>query len=241
MQLDLTGGAERRAPQPMRRYGLHDAVAPQLLALQLDPDRPVLAVDADEVLVHFARHLQRFMAAKGFLLDLSAYRLDGAVTRASDGLEATAQEFRALFNGFFREEVGRQELVAGAAETLRALAEDPEVSAQVLVLTNVPQAQRAARIANLAAQGVDYPLVANVGGKGRALRFLWDHTRGPVVFIDDSAHQLSSAETRAPGVRRVHFVADPDLRRVAGSVAAADYRMTDWESDRLLLKRVLQG
>lgn len=237
--LGLSGGAERRGPQPIKRYGLHADVLPQLLALEIDRARPLLAVDADEVLVHFARHLQRYVAGRGYRLDLSEYKLDGAFTRAADGAVLSKVEGWGLISDFFEEETGRQEIVEGAAETLAALvAED---GAQVVVLTNVPQAARAARIANLAGHGLDYPLIANVGGKGRALRYLWDHSAAPMAFIDDSPLQLGSAETRAPGVARVHFVADPELRRIAGTAPAADHSMACWRTGRALLARVLSG
>ncbi|MEO1330166.1 MAG: hypothetical protein AAFW46_10920 [Pseudomonadota bacterium] len=241
MRLDLSGGEERRAPQPIKRYGLAEEVLPQLLALKIDPDRPILAVDADEVLLHFARHLQRFMAGEGYRLDLSEYRLDGAISRLSDGAILSKSEGWALISLFFARETRTQEIVEGAAETLAALAEDPSLRAQVLILTNVPQSARAARVANLAGHGLGFPLVANVGGKGRALRYLWDHSAAPVAFVDDSALQLGSAATRAPGVARVHFVADPDLRRVAGRVEHAEHAMESWPAGERLLRRLLTG
>ncbi len=239
--LDLTGGAERRAPQPVRRYGLHEDVLPQLLALEIDPDRPLLAVDADEVLVLFARHLQRFMAAQGYRLDLSAYRIDGAITRAEDGATLSKPEGWRLIEAFFAAETARQQCVAGAVETLRGLAEDPALRVQVVVLTNVPQSARSARVQNLAGHGLPYPLIANVGGKGRALRFLWDRTKAPMAFVDDSGAQLGSAARRAPGVARVHFVADPDLRRIAGRVEHAEHAMARWSSGDALLRGLLGG
>lgn len=236
-----TDGAERRAPQPLRRYRLHEDVLPQLLALDLDPERPVLAVDADEVLVLFARHLQRFIAAQGHRLDLSEYKLDGAITRVSDGRVLTREEGWTLIRAFFDAETLRQRAVDGAAAALRALSEDPALRVQVIVLTNVPQAAREARAANLAAQGIAYPVVANQGGKGRALRYLWDHTRRAVAFNDDSDLQLGSAARRAPGVSRVHFVADPDLRRLAGAARNAEHAVEDWAEAAALFRRLLSG
>lgn len=233
----LPGGSLTRAPQPNSVYGLAPGVLEQLEALELDPERPVLAVDADEVLVYFARHLARFAETIGFRLSLTEYRLNGAFTRLADGGVAGGDEVGRVLRAFFDEETGKQEVVEGAREALAALSR----AAQVIVLTNVPQAARAARIDNLRGHGLDYPLVANSGGKGRPLRWLWDRTRASVAFIDDSASQLGSAERRAPEVFRTHFVADPDLRRLAGVVSCAQARPESWESAAAVLGDHLRG
>ncbi|MEL6318038.1 MAG: hypothetical protein AAFR16_10435, partial [Pseudomonadota bacterium] len=122
----LTGGADRRAPQPLRCYGLGEAARQQIDAIlarpDADPERPLIAVDADEVLLHFARHLQRFTLSQGVRLDLSAYRLDGGFTRLSDGETLSREEGWRLIDLFFAREAERQEPVSGAAEALAALA-----------------------------------------------------------------------------------------------------------------------
>ena len=53
----------------------------QIEAAGLAPGRPLLAVDADEVLVHFAPHLARWLEGLGWRLALTEYRLDGAIRK----------------------------------------------------------------------------------------------------------------------------------------------------------------
>lgn len=220
----LRGGAIARTPQPGRGQPPPPEVRAQLEELTFDPSRPVVAVDADEVILLFADHLARYAESQGVRLRLTSYRLDGAFTRISDGATLTNSEGWAVIDAFFASEARRQELVAGAAAGLAGLAE----MATVLVLTNVPAQAKRAREANLRDHGLDYPVIANSGGKGRALNWIWERTRRPVAFIDDSDKQLGSAARHAPGTHRVHFVGDPALRRFAEPSAHAAAHPESW-------------
>lgn len=220
----LTAGLlSRRRPRPIGSYGLHEEVQLQLLDLPLDPDRPLVAVDADEVLVEFAPHLQRFAHSLGLELRLEEYKLDGSLFHA-DGRPASRETAMEMFRQFFDTQTLHQRAIPGAAEGLRALSR----MGQVVILTNVPLPAREARIENLRALGMDYPLIANIGGKGRALRWLWDHSRQPISFIDDAAYQHQSAEKHAPKVQRVQFVGSPSLRALAGQTPHAHVHPPDW-------------
>lgn len=193
--------------------------------LPLRPGVPLVAVDADEVLVIFAEHFARFLAARGFRLALTEYRIDGAILDLRTGDRAGREQGWGLIHAFFAEETGRQDPVPGAAEGLRALAD----RAQVVVLTNVPRGSRAARIANLAGHGMDWPVVANEGGKGRALAELARRVRAPVAFVDDSPVQIQSAARHAGAALRVHFVGSPMVRAVMPPVPEAHHAPPDWE------------
>ena len=109
---------------------------------------------------------------------------------------------------------------------------------QVVILTNVPFHARACRIANLAGHGIDYPLVANAGPKGPALRWL-DARAGRTAFVDDSPSQLASAARDAPEVARIHFVGDEMLRGYLTEVEAAQHRASDWTQIRRIVEEVL--
>ncbi|RMF38751.1 MAG: hypothetical protein D6754_06890 [Alphaproteobacteria bacterium] len=203
---------------------LAEGVAPQIEAAGIRPGRPLVAVDADEVLVHFARHLARFVGTRGWKLDLSEYRLDGAIRRLEDDRPAGREEIWSLILDFFETETARQEAIAGAAEGLHTLSR----RAQIVVLSNVPMAARAARIANLAGHGIAYPVIANQGGKGRALAELARRAAAPVAFIDDSPAQIESAARHAGTALRVHFVGSEFLRPIAPQVPQAHCAPADW-------------
>jgi len=212
---------------------LHDGVAEQLAVLDLDSARPLLAVDVDEVIVSLAGHLGEYAAENGFALRLTGYKLNGALWRA-DGSEANREEFNTLFRGFFDTQTRHQRAYPGAAAALRALS----TRMQVVIVTNVPFHAREDRVANLAAQGIDYPLIANAGPKGPVLRWL-DDRAGRMAFIDDSPSQLSSAAADAPDVTRIHFVGDDRLRGYLTDVEAAQHRARDWADLHAIVEKVL--
>ena len=99
---------------------VHEAVLPQLKSLTLDPQKPLLVVDVDEVLVGLAGHLGEFAATKGFSLELTGYQLDGALKRG-DGSDASSEEFRALFTEFFETQTRHQRVYPDAATVLNSI------------------------------------------------------------------------------------------------------------------------
>ena len=202
---------------------VHEAVLPQLESLTIDPQKPLLAVDVDEVLVGLAGHLGEFAETKGFALKLTGYQLDGALKR-SDGSDASPEQFRTLFTEFFETQTRHQRVYPDAAAVLERLSRD----IQILILTNVPPYAKDDRIENLLGHGIDYPLVVNHGGKGKTLAWIDAQTSGAVAFIDDSPTQIASSAEYAPDVHRIHFVGDDHLRSLLGPLPDANHAPTDW-------------
>ncbi|WP_118135894.1 hypothetical protein [Oceanicella sp. SM1341] len=204
---------------------LDAALHAEIRALALDENRPLLVVDADEVMVHFAEHLTRWLEAQGWALRLTEYKLDGAIRHIETGEPPGALRLRELLDGFIDAETRNQLAVEGAADTLAALSRHT----QVVVLTNVPARVRADRVANLAALGMGYPLLANSGPKGPALAALAGRVSAPVAFVDDSPLQIDSAARHAAGVRRIHFSGSEMLRAILPPVPRADHAVLSWE------------
>jgi len=203
----------------------------QLEALPLDPARPLLAVDADEVLVVFAAHLARFVAGLGYEMRLTEYRLEGAIRRRDTGEAIAFADSLALIDRYFTEEMHNQVDIPGAAEALARLS----TLAQVVVLTNVPRHAREARVARLSALGMGYPLVENAGGKGPALAWMAARTGTPVAFIDDSPAQIESAAAHLPDALHLHFAGSAFVGRVIPHCAEASARVANWaEAERRL-------
>ncbi len=196
---------------------------------------PLLAVDADEVLVYLADHLARYLEGIGYRMHLTQYQLEGSILPAGSDVPVPFDDCLELIDRFFEDETLNQEAVDGAAEALGRLSE----AAQVIVLTNVPAHAGAMRRENLAALGMGYPMVVNAGGKGRALSWLRARAEAPVVFIDDSPKQHESAARRAPEVTRVHFVGASHLRRIGVESPAAHHRVEDWAACEALVRSEL--
>jgi hypothetical protein len=216
---------------------LDPEVMAQLHALPLEPGRPLLAVDADEVLVHLAEHLARYLPTIGYRMRLTQYQLEGSIFPADSDFPVPFDDCLRLIDRFFEEETLNQEPVAGGAEALARLSD----VAQVVVLTNIPRHARELRRRNLAALGMDYPMVENSGGKGRALAWMAARAGAPAAFVDDSLRQHESAARRAPHVTRIHFVGASHLRRILPESPAAHHRVEDWTECEGVVRRVVSG
>jgi hypothetical protein len=211
---------------------LHPDVAAQLGALAIEPGRPLIVCDADEVLLQFVRGLEAFLHDQSLWLDLTTYALTGNIKRRADNVAVEAAEVQALLGRFFAERTGHLEPVDGAAAALAALAG----RARVMVLSNVPLSQVEARHAALARHGMDYPVIGNIGAKGAAVARLVDGMAAPAFFIDDIPRQLDAVATLAPDVVRLHFVADPRLARLIAPAASAHARHDDWPAARAYIE-----
>ena len=165
--------------------------------------RPLLIVDADEVLLRFAAGFDRFLHEREFYLDLVSYRLHGNVKRLAGDEALLDIEVTALLDEF-RGDLDWLEAVEHAQEALAGL----RPLLDVVVLSNVTPTQAPARLRNFAALGFDFPLVVNSGSKGAAVKALARRAGRPVFFVDDIPQHLASAAESAPDVFRIHLIGD---------------------------------
>ena len=214
---------------------LDPEVLAQLRALPIEPGRPLLAVDADEVLVYLAEHLTRYLPGIGYRMLLTQYQLEGSIFPADSDVPVPFNDCLRLIDRFFDEETLNQQPLPGAVAALARLSE----LAQIIVLTNVPRHARELRRQNLAALRMGYPMVENSGGKGRALLWMADRAAAPVAFVDDSPKQHESAARRAPEITRIHFVGASHLRRILPDSPAAHLRAEDWVECEAMVRQEL--
>jgi len=189
----------------------------------LSPARPLLIVDADEVLLRFAEGFERFLAARALYLDLSTYRLHGNVKRRDDDSALIDIEVTALLDEF-RGDLDSLDAVVHAQDILGELA--PHL--QTVVLSNVNASQAPARLRNLDALGFDFPLLVNSGLKGPAVKALAKRGGRPTFFVDDIPHHLTSAAQYDPEVLRIHLIGDERLRPLMPSAQDAHLRADTW-------------
>lgn len=199
-------------------------VAARAEEVPIDPARPLLIVDVDEVLAFFLRGFERTLHAEGLELRMERFALLGNVYEPGATEPIAVERGKALFDRFFETEVDRLEPVPGAAEGLARLS----AAAQIVVLTNAPQSAREGRARWLVAHGMDYPLIINEGLKGPECARLSARTRGPAVFVDDLLPNLMSVHADAPTITLFQSVADPRLRPLAPSDPAICQRHDDW-------------
>lgn len=201
----------------------------------LDRTRPLIICDADEVLLQFLAGLERFMARQNFYLDLTSFRIHGNVRHRHSHEPVADETVTKLVADFFANDTRHLEPVAGAADALRDLSR----RAQIVVLSNLPETSREARIANLDEHGMAYPVIAGKGPKGPVVRdLIGDHSQ-TIVFIDDLPPNISSVAKETPHVRRLHFIADPRLARLMPASPDAHSRIDDWPAAAAWIHRVL--
>lgn len=187
--------------------------------------KPLLICDCDEVLLHMVRHFGTWLRESHDI----AFAPDGgdfanSMTRA-DGSRPTAEEMWGLLGGFFPGEMSRQTLVPHAREALEALSG----IADIVILTNLSDACRTARIDQLAAFGIDHRVECNQGGKGDPVaRLVAEHRASVTVFVDDLAVHHDSVARHAPEVHRLHMVSEPSLAPSVPPAPAAHARIDDW-------------
>ncbi len=196
---------------------------------RIKPGRPLVVTDADGVLLCFTGGLERWLKARGLYLELTSYRLEGAIKRIDDKSPLLLVETMALIDEY-RKDLDGLEAVDGACEALEELSK----VASIVVLSNVNQSQGEARLRNFQALGIDYPLIANDSGggyladKGAAVRALAAHARAKTFFIDDIPANLMAVAQDAPDVTLVHLVESEPLRQLLGTDFPAHCHAENW-------------
>lgn len=188
--------------------------------------RPLLISDCDEVLLHMVKHFGTWLDER-HAIDFSIQHGDfaTAMTRRDGGPPPTREEMWAMLGEFFPAEMHRQTLVPHAAEALARLAE----TADIVILTNLQDECRTPRIEQLARFGIAHRVECNQGGKGTPVAALVAEYGNPVtVFVDDLAVHHESVSHHAPGVHRLHMVAEPTLAVSVPKAPDAHVRIDDW-------------
>ena len=213
---------------------LSEEISNQIETLELDPDRPLVISDADEVLLQFMRQFEVYLDRNDMWIDLSSFRLQGNIKyKGSD--EAVDMTNRNIIDDFFAAETLNFSPVDGAAEALTALSKE----AQVIILTNLPIAQKNERQINLSEHGMDYPVIVGSGLKGPAVKSLGDKINAPLFFLDDIPHNINSVAEYVPMSGRIHMIADPRLSKLIGAAEGASARIDQWqEAQNWILEKI---
>lgn len=216
---------------------LHPEVLEQIAAITIDPARPLIISDADEVIFAFIRGLERYLHRHDLYLRLESFALTGNIRDRKTGEALSREGVHDRLEGFFAAETLTLEPVDGVTAALGALS----ARAQILVLSNLPLPQREARQRALAQHGMDYPLIANIGAKGPAVAALVAGLKAPAFFLDDLPHNIESVAEMAQQVTRIHFVADHRLAELIEKADHAHARIDDWPAARSFIEADLSG
>jgi len=188
--------------------------------------RPLLITDCDEVLLHMVAHFAEWLdEAHDVHFDLESGEFADALTDRRTGETIAAEKVWPLLDGFFRGEMHRQTLVPGAAEALARIGE----VADIVILTNLGDEAHGWRVDQLASHGIHHEVICNRGGKGAPVSELVERLAPPAaVFIDDLAVHHASVAKHAPGVWRLHMIAEPRLAATTAPSPDAHARIDEW-------------
>ena len=203
--------------------------------LYLEKGRPLIVCDCDEVLMQFVAGLEIYLKTQALYLDLTSFRLMGNIRRQGSKEALNDDEVRACLRNFFVDHTDSLMPVAGAAEALKRLSQ----KAQIVVLTNLPPAQKDIRARNLARHDMAYPVIANEGLKGPAVAQMAKAVDAPIIFLDDIAHHIASVAQACPHSKRIHFVADVRLQTLVQKAEYAHARCDSWDKALAFIEETL--
>jgi hypothetical protein len=186
--------------------------------------RPLLICDCDEVLLHMVRHFGTWLRERH---DIHFAHESGDFTAMThlDGRPVERERMWGMLDLFFPDEMDRQTLVPGAAEALAAVG----AVADIVILTNLGDHCRDHRVTQLARHGIRHRVETNQGGKGGPVaRLVAEHDAPVAVFVDDLPVHHESVAKHAPGVHRLHLVAEPSMAPNVVPAPFAHARIDDW-------------
>lgn len=204
--------------------------------VHINPHRPLLMVDVDEVLAMFMAGLERYIARHGYEMRITRFALFQNIFPTGEEAHIDVERGLELFNGFFADGADDLEPAIGAADALS----DLSPQADIVILTNAPEHGRDARARWLKTHGFDYPMVVNAGLKGPAAAQMAARTVGPSVFIDDLLPNLESVAEDAPAVSRFQMVADERLRPLAPCAPERHPRHDEWRDLKAAIETVIR-
>lgn len=200
----------------------------QIRQLKIDPEKPMIISDADEVILHFSDLLKNYLSTQDMYFNFGGYALNDSIRYQKDDQPVSRRKRSWLFNDFFDKYTAKQILVEGVRESLFHLSK----KCQIIILTNIPHDYADARRTKLSTLGLDYPMVSSSGPKGALVEAISQHCDHKSIFIDDlSSHHTSVAEF-SPDTLRIQYIAHEQLNSVEKKATDCHYRCRDWNHIR---------
>ena len=197
----------------------------QISDLKLDPKKPVIIFDADEVLVHFAEPFSIFLEKHKRKLKLTGYRLDNAIRDGITDEVVHRDESRDLVWEFINEETISQPASNGSSKSLKALSK----KAQIIILSNVPFSAYDDRVKNLKDHDMDFPLISNEGQKGPAVKAILKNHKSISFFVDDNPYQIESVFNDNKQTICIHFSVCELVKPYMPKAVGASIEPSSWE------------
>jgi len=191
--------------------------------------RPLIVTDCDEVLLHMVVPFRSWLDEHhGIHFDFSS-PFEEALRHKHSGDVVERLRIWTLLGEFFATAMHVQTAIAGAVETMAALAK----RADIVIVTNIGEENAQARTAQLSRTNLPFPVIGNRGGKGPVVAQLIAKYRPDIsIFVDDLENNHSSVAQFSPQTWRLQFVGEPEIAPYAPTARDAHARIDDWPSAR---------
>ncbi|MEP1443578.1 MAG: hypothetical protein ABJK39_11280 [Hyphomicrobiales bacterium] len=190
----------------------------------LDPQKPLLICDVDEVILHFVAPFEEFLASRNAQLKKQSFKLSGNIIDLASGSAYSMKESGELIQEFHNISVDQQSPVDGAIAGLKRLSE----TYAIVFLTNVAATLTERRREHLASIGAPYPVLQNEGSKANMVQTLAKDLTAPIVFIDDLPPHHLAVKAAEPRVNCIHFMADDTYRSIVTFDAEIGKKTESW-------------
>ncbi|NVK29910.1 MAG: hypothetical protein HWE20_02815 [Gammaproteobacteria bacterium] len=191
---------------------------------ELDPTKPIIACDVDEVICPTAQQFRNYLAKYGYQYRVTDPWFQNWVIQTPDGRQMTREEIDRELKRWFFEIAKDQTIYPESAPTLRKW----QQHAEVIILTNLWETHAALRDEALTAQGITQPIAYWQGNKTPALALIAKRHRA-VAFVDDNVRHVNTVRETLPSIEVDHFIADPEIRALAEQTKAQASSNT-WEA-----------
>ena len=190
----------------------------------------MLICDADEVIFDFMFSFENFLLKNSLKFLWRSYALTGNIVNKKN-IPVDDIKVKMILTKFFKECTLNLNLVKNAKNSLNILAQ----YYQILILSNIPFEFYEERLKALRKNDFPFPFFANQGSKGKACSYLYEHSKHPVWFIDDSPLQIKSVKKETPKINTILYIENNKLAKLVKENTICDYYSTSWLTNKKIL------
>lgn len=208
--------------------------------LNLDPVKPLIISDADEVIFELFMHMFEYFDQQGYRFtgqSLVGFEIMDHFFNHQTNELIEEKIFIQIITQFFTDHGDHMPMVEDAFENLMKLSE----TCQIIILTNAPHDYREKRIEIYQQHGINFPIISNVGNKLAAVNEIVKDHKAPIFFIDDSPEHHISIIENIPHISCIHFIGDRKYAKLVSDVDNAHFSSTDWNDVRDFIETQLKA
>ncbi len=173
---------------------------------------------------------ERFLLKNSLKFIWRSYALTGNIVNERN-IPVDEHVVKNMINKFFKECTLDLKLVRSAKNSLIKIAK----YYQVLILSNIPFEFYDIRLKALEKSGLDFPFYANQGGKGKVCSYLFENSKYPVWFIDDSPGQINSVKNENYKINTILYIENSKLAKLVKQKKTCDHFSTSWTTNEKIL------